>query len=169
MVKLALTISFRLKSFLFCSWETCKLIKLYEHDLTWSNLIPNSILICVLLTNNVYFQHKVTKTIQLFRWCSSTDQWVSDLLPHPGKQYFIIMIISTCCNDYTCSYSQMGSSLAYGDNSCPHCGASTTVRFTWAQSQCSVCCPYFEIYLPRPYIEVMCVSMINCDLLGNSQ
>ena len=30
----------------------------------------------------------------------------------------------------TCSLIQMGSSLAYGDNSCPQCGASTSVRFT---------------------------------------
>ena len=32
-----------------------------------------------------------------------------------------------CINEcLTCSLIQMGSSLAYGDNSCPQCGASTT-------------------------------------------
>merc|ERR1711973_93240 len=39
--------------------------------------------------------------------------------------------VSVCINEcLTCSLIQMGSSLAYGDNSCPQCGASTTVRFT---------------------------------------
>eukprot|EP00090_Calanus_glacialis_P032916 TRINITY_DN54556_c0_g1_i1.p1 TRINITY_DN54556_c0_g1~~TRINITY_DN54556_c0_g1_i1.p1 ORF type:complete len:112 (-),score=26.04 TRINITY_DN54556_c0_g1_i1:124-459(-) len=32
-----------------------------------------------------------------------------------------------CINEcLTCSLIQMGSSLAYGDNSCPQCGANTT-------------------------------------------
>ena len=38
-----------------------------------------------------------------------------------------VVVINECL---TCSLIQMGSSLAYGDNSCPQCGANTTVRFT---------------------------------------
>merc|ERR1711913_149534 len=38
--------------------------------------------------------------------------------------------VSVCMSEcLTCSLIQMGSSLAYGDNTCPHCGASTTKVF----------------------------------------
>ena len=61
--------------------------------------------------------------IWIYLITSEQVMYLSEYICVTGEQ---VVCMSECL---TCSLIQMGSSLAYGDNTCPHCGASTTKVF----------------------------------------